>query len=141
MGAYQEAMAYALRLLAGRAYSEGRLREKLSARFPAEAVAEVLERLKAMGYLDDRAFARAFVDTHRKYGPLKLKALLLARGVPEEVAEEAVGEASLEDALKVLLRYPHRKDKAKAVRFLLGRGFPLGVALEAYRLAQEEEKG
>lgn len=141
MGAYEEAMAYALRLLAARAYSEKRLGEKLAARFPEEAVERVLERLKAMGYLDDRAFARSFVETHRKYGPLKLKALLRARGVPEEVAEEAVGEASVEDALRVLRRYPHRREKAKAVRFLQGRGFPLGVALEAYRLALEEEKG
>jgi len=47
----------------------------------------------------------------------------------------------VEEALAVLRRYRHREDKARAVRFLEGRGFPLGVALEAWRLAQEEGEG
>ncbi|WP_366732566.1 urease accessory protein UreH domain-containing protein, partial [Thermus scotoductus] len=61
----------------------------------------------------------------------------LAWGVPEGVGEEVLAaygvEESLEAALKVLRRYSRRQDKAKAVRFLRGRGFPLSVALEAYR--------
>ena len=56
--------------------------------FEAEAEA-ALGRLEAMGYLDDRAYARAFVETRaRRYGPRKLRALLLARGVPEEVVRK-----------------------------------------------------
>ena len=50
-------------------------------------------------------------------------------------------ESLKRDLLEVLRRYRHREDKARAVRFLEGRGFPLGVALEAWRLAQEEEEG
>ena len=135
-----EALAYALRLLARKGYSRAALRAKLAARFgEAEAA---LGRLEAMGYLDDRAYARAFVETRaRRYGPRKLRALLLARGVPEEVVEEVLPEARVEEALAVLRRYRHREDKARAVRFLEGRGFPLGVALEAWRLAQEEGEG
>ena len=70
---------------------------------------------------------------------------------PEEVREllplYALGaltpeeRARVEEALAVLRRYRHREDKARAVRFLEGRGFPLGVALEAWRLAQEEGEG
>ena len=112
---------------------------QLSGEAEAEAA---LGRLEAMGYLDDRAYARAFVETRaRRYGPRKLRALLLARGVPEEVVEEVLPEARVEEALAVLRRYRHREDKARAVRFLEGRGFPLGVALEAWRLAQEEGEG
>lgn len=136
----KEAMAYALRLLARRAYAEAELRAKLLARFPEEAQG-VVERLKALGYLDDRALAQALVASRRKYGPHKLKALLRARGVREEVIQEALaGAPGVEEAKALLLRHP-KGDKARAVRFLLGRGFPLEVALEAYRLAQEEEKG
>ena len=66
---------------------------------------------------------------------------LSQREVPEEVVEEVLPEARVEEALAVLRRYRHREDKARAVRFLEGRGFPLGVALEAWRLAQEEGEG
>lgn len=140
-----EALAYALRLLSQRAMSRARLREKLLGRFPQGEVEGALARLEELGYLDDRAFAESFVATRRKYGPHKLRFLLKARGVPEEVVEEVLAaygeEDSLEAALNVLRRYPRRQDKAKAVRFLQGRGFPLSVALEAYRLVKEEESG
>ena len=131
-----EALAYALRLLARKGYSRAALRAKLAARFGEAEAEAALGRLEAMGYLDDRAYARAW-----RYGPRKLRALLLARGVPEEVVEEVLPEARVEEALAVLRRYRHREDKARAVRFLEGRGFPLGVALEAWRLAQEEGEG
>jgi regulatory protein len=140
-----EALTYALRLLARRAMSRARLREKLRARFGEEVVEEVLRRLEALGYLDDRAFAETFVAVRGRYGPLKLRNLLRAQGVAEEVVEAVLGQGGekgvLEAALKVLRRYPRRGDKAKAVRFLKGRGFPLSVALEAYRLVKEEESG
>lgn len=140
-----EALDYALRLLAGRAFSRARLREKLLARFPEGEVEAALARLEALGYLDDRAFAEAFVAGRPKYGPVKLRHLLRAQGVPEAVAEEVLSqygeEEALEAALRVLRRYPRRQDQAKAVRFLQGRGFPLSVALRAYRLVKEEESG
>ncbi|GAA6756381.1 recombinase RecX [Thermus sp. 2.9] len=140
-----EALAYAFRLLARRGLSRARLREKLLARFPEEEVEAALVRLEELGYLNDRAFAETFVAARRKYGPAKLRRLLLAQGVAGEVVEEVLGEVGeaevLEAALRVLRRYPRRHDQAKAVRFLQGRGFPLGVALEAYRLAKEEENG
>jgi len=135
-------LAYAFRLLAHKGYSRAALKAKLAARFGEAEAEAALGRLEAMGYLDDRAYAQAFVETRaRRYGPRKLRALLLARGVPEEVVEEVLPEARVEEALEVLRRYRHRQDKARAVRFLQGRGFSLGVALEAWRLAKEEEEG
>ncbi len=59
----------------------------------------------------------------------------------EAVLRELGEEEALEAALRALRRYPRRRDKAKAVRFLVGRGFPLSLALRAYELAKEEEKG
>lgn len=140
-----EALAYALRLLAGRVLTRARLREKLLDRFPQGEVEAALARLEALGYLDDRAFAEAFVAGRSKYGPRKLRHLLRAQGVPEAVVEEVLSqrgeEEVLQAALRVLRRYPRRQDQAKAVRFLQGRGFPLSVALQAYRLVKEEESG
>lgn len=136
----ETALGYALRLLTRKAYTEKALREKLLSRFSELEVEEALARLKGYGYLDDLAFARTFVEARRaKYGPLKLKALLRARGFSEEVVEAVLPSAAVEEALALLRRYP-KKDKARAVRFLMGRGFPLEVALEAYRRLAEEEK-
>ncbi|MFN4070225.1 MAG: regulatory protein RecX [Thermus caldifontis] len=141
----EKALAYALKLLAQRAMTRARLREKLLGRFSEGEVERVLARLQELGYLNDRAFAEAFAASRRKYGPQKLRHLLRAQGVAEEVVEEVLAaygeEENLEAALRVLRRYPRRQDKAKAVRFLQGRGFPLSVALEAYRLVKEEESG
>lgn len=136
----ETALGYALRLLAQKAYTEKALREKLLLRFSEPEVEEALARLKEYGYLDDLAFARMFVEGRKgKYGPLKLRALLRARGVPEEVVEAVLPSATVEEALALLRRYP-KKDKDRAVRFLRGRGFPLEMALEAYRRLAEEEK-
>ncbi len=52
---------YALRLLGGRALSAGELRQKLETRAAVpDDVRGVLERLRDLGYLDDRRFAEAF---------------------------------------------------------------------------------
>ncbi|BDG16051.1 regulatory protein RecX [Thermus brockianus] len=139
-----EALAYALKLLARRGLSRWRLREKLLGRFPEGEVEAALARLEALGYLDDRAFAESFVAARRKFGPAKLRYLLRAQGVAEEVVAEVLGgmgeEEVLQAAMKALRRYPRRHDQAKAVRFLQGRGFPLSVALEAYRLVKKDER-
>ena len=65
--------------------------------------------------------------------------------VPEALVEELVSDLAEEEAAVSLLarrwaRY--RGDRARAVRFLLGRGFSLEAALSAYdRLQREEAPG
>ena len=52
---------YALKVLGGRAYSSGELREKLRRRAARSGdVDDILARLKDHGYLDDRRFAEGF---------------------------------------------------------------------------------
>jgi len=130
-----KALERALALLARRAYAEAELRRRLGD-FPEEEVDAALARLKAWGYLDDRAYAEAFVRARRgRWGPYKLRRALLDRGVPLSVVEKVVaGEDGLEQAVSLLARRWHRyrNTKARAVRFLVGRGFSLEVALRAY---------
>lgn len=74
--------------------------------YPAAIVEQVLERLVEIGYLDDEAFARAWVESRdraRPRGSVALRRELQRKGVPDSVIaavlEEraAVASSSLED--------------------------------------------
>ncbi|MCK9876236.1 recombination regulator RecX [Frankia sp. Ag45/Mut15] len=100
-----------LRQLATRARSRAELATTLRRRGVVDDVAEtVLDRLTAVGLVDDSAFAAAYVSsarTHRGLGRQALAAELRRRGVDADVvqvATEAVGDAEEEDVARDLVR-------------------------------------
>ena len=88
------AWAVAIGMLARRDLSEGEVRAKLLAReFAEDEVEETLSRLLKRRYLDDRSLAFAVVRAQvrtKHQGPLKVKAYLQRRQIPEELAQEAI---------------------------------------------------
>ena len=84
----------AIGLLARRDLSEGEVRMKLLAReFGEPEVEETISRLRERRYLDDRSLAEAVARTQartRHQGPLKVRAHLRRRRIPETLALEAV---------------------------------------------------
>jgi regulatory protein len=134
-----KAMTYALYLLSRRMMTEAQVRHKLRGKGATdEVVAEVLSRLKNLGYLDDGAFAETYLKSRaRKKGALALRRELLHKGVPEEVAKAQLAqlsdEAQLEAALAVLAKEAWRfgGDRRKAYAFLARRGFPGEVVMAA----------
>lgn len=92
-------------------------------------IAATLERLSAMGYLDDEAFARWWSDQRDRHAPRgrrMLEAELRQRGVPREVIqanrEAGVGERAPEDEA-----LPGNEDERARValeRHLRGRRMP-----------------
>ena len=139
-----KALSRALALVARRAYTEAELRKKLKA-FPEPEVEEAIRRLKDWGYLDDRAFAERFVAARKdRFGPHRLRQELRRRGVEEALVAELVteeGEAEAAYALLARHRGRYRGEKARAVRFLLSRGFSLEAALHAFGRLQNAEEG
>jgi regulatory protein len=143
----------ALRLLAVRQRSRRELERRLvQAGFEADDVANELERLQAVGLLDDEAFARAVVEG--KMGSRgesrRVVAGRLARaGVASDVARLALDEAPEGEQ--------ERCDRLAAARigrlggvapevayqrlsaFLVRRGYPYGVAQAAARRAVGSE--
>jgi len=134
----------ALRLLARRAYSREELQRALLRRFPAEvaAVAAVVEQLQQEGYLNDAAYAEAFVQqrlARRAFSPAALVAELRRRGIGDELARQAVSRllpeaATLEQARRAAerkLRHLHGKPRAQQWRslasYLARHGFPASV--------------
>ena len=93
-----EAMDAAMRYLAPAARSCWEVRRYLVSKgFGAEASGAAQARLVELGILDDAAFARAAVETalHRRHeAPARVAAALAARGVPQEIADEALAGAA-----------------------------------------------
>jgi regulatory protein len=95
----QAAMGRALALLAARARTEREIRDRLRRRFSPGVVDQVVGRLKELGYVNDEAFAAAWIDARsgrRPTGPRRLRSELMARGVDDGVIKAALGEADEE---------------------------------------------
>ena len=140
---------YAVRVLAARAYSEAVLRRKMVKRGTSEEINTVIGRLKTAGYLNDTVYAEGYARLYTgKWGASKIKQGLLTKGVSSQtintVLEKLAPETDpLEEALRLLERYQsrHKGDKAKAVRFLAGRGYRFGDALAAWEKYEREAGG
>lgn len=91
-----EAKAYerALRFLSYRPRSEAEVRRHLQRhRIGLQMVDRVIERLRSAGYLDDRAFARFWVENRQQFNPRSAQAIhqeLRRKGVAPELIEEAL---------------------------------------------------
>lgn len=165
------AWGVAIGLLARRDLSEGEVRTKLLARdFGEPEVEEAITRLRERRYLDDGSLAQAVARTQARtkhQGPLKIRAHLRRRQIPEELALEAIraefpegteGERAL-TALRRLAPSPaghpgpgedqnvsradHRQETGKLFRRLVSRGYSFEAARHAVlsgEHARQEER-
>ena len=81
----------ALRLLDFRPRSKKEIERSLAkAGFAEEVVAETLKRLEDLGLIDDRRFARMWVNHRKALGKTRIKWELRQKGVSNDVVEEAL---------------------------------------------------
>jgi regulatory protein len=125
----------ALALLAGRDFGRAELARRLERRgYPEGVVAAVVERLVAERLLSETRFVEQFIRQHagRGHGPVRIRAELRDRGVPEDEIEaglEAAGEdwaAVARDARRRRFGLSPPDDypgRARQARFLQYRGF------------------
>jgi regulatory protein len=136
----EAAWQQAVRWLARRERSASETKQYLTARGFAPDVAEnVLGRLQQCGYVDDArlAAARAAYWHRRGYGRLRAAADLHARGVEGAKASRVLDEVFADEeqlARSVLaVRFSgvpsDARQRARAYRFLLNRGFPEGLVV------------
>jgi regulatory protein len=142
----QAALFYAGRYATTRARLRAYLVRKLRERGWAEAreppVEALVERMAALGYVDDRAFAsaRGAALARRGYGERRVGDALRAAGVEEEDAAGA-RETAREGAWEAALRFAERKRigpfalhesdhqaRQKAFAAMVRAGHPTGVA-------------
>ena len=137
---------YANNLVCARMYTEKELKKKLVAKkFSEKVIKTVLSRLSEYGYIDDKAYAEAYIaEVKQKYGVYKIRQKLFEKGVPDRVIDECLAELDNKDTavnqLKIKLRNkPVRaEDKQKMLRFLAQKGFAYDEAYDAIRIYMEE---
>ena len=138
-----------LRLLSVRMRSRWELRSKLSGRrFSPRALDDALNDLERVGLVDDGKFARLFLESRLHRRPRSYRILrreLSSKGVPDEMIEEAVEELQREVSEEELARQAlgprmgrmkkmgPEQARARAARFLSGKGFARSVIEELLR--------
>ena len=132
-----------MRLLARREHSRVELRRKLSnIASEGDDVDGVIEQLAQRGWLSDARYAEQAVRSRaRRFGPLKVAHELRSKGVDDEAIAAAFraagedGEADIERVWKTRFSAApiNDRERARQVRFLQGRGFPLDDILKFLR--------
>ncbi|HUJ79927.1 MAG TPA: regulatory protein RecX [Nitrospiria bacterium] len=140
------ALRLASRLLARRGHTEWELAARLRRRGVSDSdIADTLDLLKRQGYLDDAATAALWARswrTHKGWGPIRVRAELIRRGVDRQVTDPLLAELFSDDeteaaALRVAARLVRRPAYARAgprqapwlAAHLARRGFPADLAL------------
>ena len=128
-------LAAAARFLGVRPRSVAEVRRRLrSAGYAAELVERAVERLVELGFLDDAAFARAWVESRDRARPRGERALRLElrqKGVGREETDEALDERRDDAAARAAEDDPDgggagSGDEAAAERLLTRRASQLG---------------
>jgi len=133
-------------LLSLRPHSEKELKKKLREKgFPATVIAETLDALRGLNYLDDESFARRWavnLAANKLWGNKKIIFSLREKGIDGDLInaalEKARQEMPEEEAIETLIKKKtarkkpnilEQKEKQKIFQSLLGRGFPAGLIL------------
>jgi len=154
---------YTLRLLGGRAYSMGELREKMRQRAEEPgSIDPVIARLKEAGYLDDRKFAENYAAArleNQGFGKMRvlrdLRQRRVAPKLAEQVAESTFKSTNETELVEAFLKRKYRgkelaaflkeeKNLAAAYRRLRYAGFSSGASirvLKRYANQAEELEG
>ena len=144
---FQEVLDCALRFLETRPRSEREVRTRLLRDRPApELLDRVVDRLRELGFVDDAAFARFWIENRERFSPRGSRALkseLFQKGLASQVIaeqlEESVDETAgaREVALRQAPRFAkldHQTFRQKLYGYLARRGFDyeaIGPAVEA----------
>ena len=145
-GAGPSLRARAMRFLARREHSRAELRRKLAPKVAeGEDLEALLDDLAKRGWLSDARYAELSIRSQaRRFGPLRLAQRLRSRGVDDETIAAGFHAAGPEGASNVEVVWRSRfkqspaddRERARQVRFLLGRGFPLDDNLRFLRVVR-----
>lgn len=144
----KQALNRAAALCARSEQATGDIREKLHKwGLSTEDVAEVMRQLYHDGYLDNKRYARAFVNDRfafNGWGRIKIAYQLKQKGIPEDdiaMAMTAINEETYHQRLVELLRTKWQSVKerepraawAAMMRFAASRGFETAIASECIK--------
>lgn len=120
---------------------------------PPEVTEAAVERLTALGYLDDEAFARYWVQNRAEFKPLSHRALrqeLRQKGIADSIInevlagqdEQVLAYEAAQGQLRRLRQKTPREFKTKMSAFLQRRGFSYSTTQDVVvRIIEEMEAG
>ena len=120
---------------------------------PPEVTEAAVERLMALGYLDDEAFARYWVQNRAEFKPLSHRALrqeLRQKGIADSIInevlagqdEQGLAYEAAQGQLRRLRQKTPREFKTKMSAFLQRRGFSYSTTQDVVvRIIEEMEAG
>lgn len=140
--AVQKAVEAGVNYLSYRARSIKEVRDKLEEKATPEAAERAIERLGALGYLDDLVFATLWVRDRMQFRPASPRALgyeLRQKGIDGDTIAEVLAAVDVEEmayrAVQAQGRrvrgLPARDARAKLTAFLARRGFSYGDSRRA----------
>ncbi|MEA2076408.1 MAG: regulatory protein RecX [Candidatus Marinimicrobia bacterium] len=135
----------ALELLSLREHGSGELRTKLLQKgYEKAIIAEVIDYLKDKNYLNDERFAELYSQEliqKKQFGPMKVREKLFQRGISSSVIQNILVNYDHKTQVKNCLYHFKKKfksntsfetkeEKAKAIRYLQGKGFGWDIISE-----------
>jgi len=135
--------AFAYRLLGRREYCLRELENRIRKKWPeAGGAGHLVAQLAGENLVSDQRYAEAFTRSRvqRHQGPLKIRAAMRGKGVPDSIIATAL-EAEADNWLELAHKWLQRqhpgplsfKDKQKYYRRLVSRGFTHDQAMDACR--------
>lgn len=140
----QKAISYSFLLLKYRLRSEAEMQGRLKRKkFADDIIAAAVSFLKDKNFLNDRDFARQWLESRikRNSGLRKIKQELKLKGIKEDLIKEAVGSLEDYDEEKTVLSLARKrlsalagiaqdKKRQRLYGYLLRRGFRADTAIE-----------
>ena len=110
-------------------------------------IAVTQEYLQGLGYLDDRAFAKAWVEYRQNLSPrsrMQLAGELRAKGIASDIIDETLQSLDPDDQKAVLQQLVARKRRLydsdqKLINYLARRGFSITLIREVLSEAEDPE--
>lgn len=138
LAAQEKLFAKLINFLSYRPRSEKELRDRASRYFPPGSILpldDVINKLKALGYLNDLEFARWFANSRMKNRPRStrhLAAELYAKGIDKSVIQTVLTEFGNDrQAIRSLIAKKSTLSRDKLIAYLARRGFPWEIIKEA----------
>lgn len=151
-----KAVEAGVRLLTFRPRSEAELRQRLARKcYEEPVVAQALQRLRELGYVDDEEFARFWVHNRDQFKPMgsrRLRSELLQKGLDRDTAQQAIEDRRQQDedalaltAARARLRsyasYDYPVFQRRLGGYLARQGFDYGTASRVIRRLWAELQG
>ena len=107
----------------------------------SKMIETIIERLLLKGYLDDKRFAKYYVENRfvkKGISQKRLRMELMKKGVDKETIDEVLGERSDEEEIdKIIMKKKGRYDDKKLMSYLVRQGFSYELVRERIESCEE----